>query len=376
MGEIMRILAVNTIQYMKISGVNRVVDRLGLELLKRDHSYTIVTIHPGGKREEGVNENGFRVIRLPEFRPNPLGREGLNIVPFLLRELKGYDVVFIHSYYSFWSVIASIMCRLLKKPTVFLPYYHGVSGPKKGVYRLFYYLFSFPGRLSFMFSDRVVCISDYERSLVRKLIDVDNKTVVIPTGVDFIDAGEGRRRDDGVIRLLYVGNLLEYKGVQYILESVRVLRERHRRNVQMSIVGTGDYRQELVRRADKLEVSDCISFHSGLSREELHRKYREADVFLLLSNSESYGIVVAEALAAGTPAIVANTTAIREFAREPGCCGIDYPPDPVRLAELIVKIYDDNPVVARLSKKIITWDTVADNFIDVIKSETMRPLAP
>jgi len=370
----MRILAVNTIQYMKISGVNRVVDRLGLELLKKDHSYTIVTIHPGRKREEGMNENGFRIIRLPEFRPNPLGREGLNIVSFLLRELKDYDVVFIHSYYSFWSVIAAITCRLLNKRTVFLPYYHGVLGPKKGVYRLFYYLFSVPGRLTFALADRVVCISDYERSLVRKLINVDNKTVVIPTGVDFIDDGEGRRRDSGgAIRLLYVGNLLEYKGVQYILESVRVLRERHRRDVRLSIVGTGNYKQELVRQADKLGVADCISFHAGLSREELHRKYREADVFLLLSNSESYGIVVAEALAAGTPSVVANTTAIREFAREPGCCGIDYPPDPERLAELLVKIYDDNPVVARLSKKIITWDMVADNFIDVIRSDGLRP---
>jgi glycosyltransferase involved in cell wall biosynthesis len=370
----MRILAVNTIQYMKISGVNRVVDRLGLELLKMDHSYTIVTIHPGRKREEGMNENGFRIIRLPQSRLNPLGHEGLNIIPFLFRELKGYDVVFIHSYYSFWSIIASIMCRLLKKKTVFLPYYHGVLGPKKGVYRLFYYLFSVPGRLTFALAGRVVCISDYERSLVRRLIPVDSKTIVIPTGVDFIDAREDRHRDSaGAIRLLYVGNLLEYKGVQYILEGVRVLRERHRRDVRLSIVGTGDYKQELVRLADKLGVSDCTAFHAGLSREELHRKYREADVFLLLSNSESYGIVVAEALAACTPAIVANTTAIREFAREPGCCGIDYPPDPDRLAELILKIYDDRPAVTGLSNKIMTWERVADNFIRVIGGRKIPP---
>ena len=95
---------------------------------------------------------------------------------------------------------------------------------------------------------------------------------------------------------------------------------------------------------------------------ELYEKFRDADIFLLLSRSENYGIVVAEALALGTPCIVANTTALSEFTKEPGCSGIDYPPDPKELAELIIKIHESDVKVGPFSNKIRTWDEVAKDY--------------
>jgi glycosyltransferase involved in cell wall biosynthesis len=96
--------------------------------------------------------------------------------------------------------------------------------------------------------------------------------------------------------------------------------------------------------------------------EELYKKIRKADMSLLISRSENFGIQVAEVLAMGIPCIVAKTTALVEFLDEPGCFGIDYPPNSTELAELIINIKDRNPKVGPLSDRIRTWDKVVDDY--------------
>jgi glycosyltransferase involved in cell wall biosynthesis len=95
-----------------------------------------------------------------------------------------------------------------------------------------------------------------------------------------------------------------------------------------------------------------------LERADLMREIKNADVFVLLSNSEAYGIAVAEALALGTPCVVTNATALSEFTREPGCFGVDYPPDPETVAQLIIDVYERRVQVGPFSDKIRTWDAV------------------
>ena len=87
--------------------------------------------------------------------------------------------------------------------------------------------------------------------------------------------------------------------------------------------------------------------------------YKKSDIFLLLSQSENYGIVVPEALTMGTPVIVTKRTALNEFLNEPGCFGVDYPPDPKEVANLILKIYKSDIKVGPFTKKIRTWNEVA-----------------
>ena len=85
---------------------------------------------------------------------------------------------------------------------------------------------------------------------------------------------------------------------------------------------------------------------------------KRADLLLLLSNSEAYGIVVAEALALGTPCIVADATALHEFVAEPGCFGVDYPPDPEKVARLITEVFESSVQVGPFSDKIRPWGAV------------------
>ena len=75
-----------------------------------------------------------------------------------------------------------------------------------------------------------------------------------------------------------------------------------------------------------------------LSREELIRKYAEADIFVLLSKHEAYGIAVAEALAAKTPCIVAKTSALSEWVDNRNVFGLNYPISIEELTDLINRV--------------------------------------
>ena len=97
------------------------------------------------------------------------------------------------------------------------------------------------------------------------------------------------------------------------------------------------------------------------------------DIFIILSRTEGYGIVVAEALSRGTPTIVTNGTALEEFTKEKGCFGVDYPPRPGEVADLILRIHEDDVTVGPFSGKIRTWKEVAEDYERSYLSLT-RPL--
>ena len=358
----MKILAVDHIYYLPVSGINRVVKRIGEELIKRGHEYTVLTLHFGNSIEE-VHDRGIQVIKLPYCKYNKWGYEGLNALRFLLGSVTEYDLVNSHNYYSFWSVFAAWSCRRRGVPFVFTPHYHGRRGTKKGLYPLFYDMFSPVGRLSFRWAQTIICESQYERTLITRATDAcDVRCVVAPCGVDAVAATGKPHRSEIPASILCVGNLFESKGVQHLVAAVHTLRKEYHRAVTLSIVGDGPYKAPLERMIQQYGLTDVTQFHSDLSREELNQQYATADIFALLSYSEAYGIVVAEALAMGVPCIVAKAAALKEFTAEHGCFGVEYPPDIERLAELIIGLLDSDVKVGPLSGKIRRWNEAAEDY--------------
>lgn len=360
----MRILAVNSIYHIPVSGINYLVKMIGNELIKKNYEYHILTLDVGSSEEKDF-ENGINVTKLPFSKYNTLsGYESLDIISYLLKNLDNYDMVHIHNYYSFWSLITALICRLKKRSFVFTPYYHGIRGnTKKGISRFTYDLYRVFGRSLFKWAEKVICISEYEKNLIEELVSIsEDKFTVIPPGVDYIISNRDKKKNDENIRILYAGNLFESKGVQYIIKSLPVLIEHYNKNVNLFIVGDGIYKSTLINLINELDLTDSINFSSNLTDEELKKKYDKADIFVFLSSSEAYGMVVAEALAMGTPVIVTKRTALSEFLDEPGCFGVDYPPEPKEVANLILEIYNNDVKVGPLSNRIRTWDKVAEDY--------------
>jgi glycosyltransferase involved in cell wall biosynthesis len=135
------------------------------------------------------------------------------------------------------------------------------------------------------------------------------------------------------LTILYVARLEKFKGVQYAIRALPLLDEK----IHLEIVGKGPYKDELLRLSENLKVTHRVHFFQDLERDVLVKKYFNADLFLLLSKYEGFGIVVAEALASGTPCIVANRSALTQWVDDKNCFGIDYPVNIESLASLIKK---------------------------------------
>ncbi len=141
---------------------------------------------------------------------------------------------------------------------------------------------------------------------------------VVPSGIDVGRFGAGRRDESlrarlGVGRserlLLYVGRLAREKNVELL---VKALARAKNDALKLVIAGDGPHRLELERQAREAGVSAATCFLGIVPRDELPNLYASADLFLMPSTTETQGLVLAEALAAGAFVIAADAPQNRE----------------------------------------------------------------
>lgn len=138
-------------------------------------------------------------------------------------------------------------------------------------------------------------------------------------------------RDRSTLNVLYLGRLLEYKGVQYLLRALASVRKRGL-DVRLDVVGDGPSRARLEALTEELQVRPWVSFHGRVPVESVPRAMSNADVFTLPSVRESGGAAVLEAMACGKPAIVVDHGGPSETVEDG--CGIRLAaPNPDELVE-------------------------------------------
>jgi glycosyltransferase involved in cell wall biosynthesis len=256
-----------------------------------------------------------------------------------------------------------------KGKVFFSPYYHA-QGHTKRASVLLKILHPF-GRWILRQVDAFICISDYEASLVQLDFSVPREKVwTIPIGVGRISRKRKEKERGEPISLLYVGRVEKYKGIQHIVEAMAKLKEVHNVSSSLTIVGGGDYAHELRASVKRFGLEGAVRWFTRLPPETLDAEYVNADMLLLLSKTESYGLVVAEALAHGTPCIVSKSSALVEFLQEPGCFGLDFPPNDEALAKLILNVYASEVAIGHLSRKVRIWDEVVDDYERAYHSAT------
>lgn len=346
-------------------GINRTVRETAKHLAKRGYEVVVLQPNPFSLPAEEIQE-GFKTIRVSSTFGKYLYGLSPEIYFYLkkhLRELKP-DIVHAHSFHDLFSPEVTYAIKKLNPriPLVFSFHLDIFRGTFAGKY--FWWLHNFlVGKKLSEIVDRTIAFSSFEVSLIKDSLNVsDDKISIIPHGVNLIDLARIPRNRD-TLNLLYAGYLIKRKGVHYIIQSLHELvHSLGVKNVKLTIIGQGPEKRKLVQLTKDLNLMEYIAWVPFLPEEELIKMIKQANLLLLLSESEAYGIVVAEALALGTPALVAKKTALKEFLTEPGCFGVDYPPDPREVADLIIKIKDNEVKVGPFSNVIRTWDRVTVDY--------------
>ncbi|MBA3659531.1 MAG: glycosyltransferase [Gemmatimonadales bacterium] len=171
------------------------------------------------------------------------------------------------------------------------------------------------------------------------------------------------------VRCIAVARLVERKGVGDLLRAFALL---ERGRYELEIVGSGPDQAALRSLALQLGLGREVRFLGSLDRDAVARRYRQADLFTLVSWEESFGNVFAEALASGLPIVGSRTGGIPEFV-EHGRNGLLVPPrTPEAIASAIGHLADEPllrlAIGARNRAKAestLTWEHVASQYIEV-----------
>lgn len=340
--------------YPDIGGVETHVREISERLVQMGFEVEVVCTNPTGRLPKYETINGVGVTRFKSFAPDDAYYFAPQIYFYLKNRI--YNLIHTHSYHALPAIFAALAKG--DRKLVFTPHYH--RGGHTQVRDFLHKIYRPFGSKIFDRADKVICVSEYEQGLVMSDFGVPKwKIEKIPNGLNLTEFVNLKPERNGRT-LLYVGRLEEYKGVQHIISALPRLE-----GFELEIVGKGPYGNDLRKLADKLGVSEHIRWQSDVTREELLQHYASADVFLMLSTHEAYGITVAEALAAGTPCAVVKGGALAEFVDGEGCIGIAVPITVDKLVEAIQRLRGVGGNIKNLPITISDWNDVTDRLINV-----------
>jgi len=217
-------------------------------------------------------------------------------------------------------------------------------------------------------ADAVITCSHYMRDHVADIYGLDEARVaVIPNGIDPLDLQPVEDLDALRARfaapherlVLLVGRLVYEKGFQIALEALPGVIERLG-DVRFLVAGSGTAEAELRAQADALGLAEHGTFLGWIGDDVLHSLYRIADLTVVPSIYEPFGLVALEAMASGCPCIVADTGGLREVVPNEQV-GLRFESrDPVSLAEMMERVLSDDALrdrlVAEASEHVLRFD--------------------
>lgn len=238
--------------------------------------------------------------------------------------------------------------------------------------------------------DRVVAATDYEQRLLRQIYGVPRSRVeVIPLGVDPERFHPGSREvaratlglaDDAQV-VVAVGRIEPLKGLDILIRAAAQLTERSR--LKLLVVGGDEAARpefdRLTAIAEEVGVDDLVTFVGAVDHEELPDYYRAADVVVMPSFSESFGLVAVEAMASGVPVVVSRVGGLASTVAD-GRTGYLVPwrcPEPfAEKIELLLRnrqLRDALGAAGVERMRDFSWESVADRLVVLYDELTRAP---
>lgn len=169
----------------------------------------------------------------------------------------------------------------------------------------------------------------------------------VPPEISLPDASRAKE-------ILFVGRLVERKGVEYLLRALRIVYPKI--DVRLTVVGTGPLFPALKALTVELGLEDRVNFTGALPQQELEKAYRRCDLFVLPAcydssgDTEGLGVVLLEALSCGKPVIGSNVGGIPDIIKHEQTGLLVPEKDPEALAQAIERVLSDPSLYFSLAK--------------------------
>jgi len=227
-----------------------------------------------------------------------------------LAEDEQFDVIHAHDWMTFPAGIA--VAEATHKPLIV--HVHSTEFDRSGehVNQMVYDI----ERAGMQRADRVITVSNFTRNITLSRYGIDSHKVdVVYNGVnrspvDSRHLSEGEVKKDEKI-VLFLGRITMQKGPEYFIQAAKRVLE-VTENVKFVVAGSGDLMHSAVRRAAELGIGGKVLFTGFLRGQAVEQIYRMADLYVMPSVSEPFGIVPLEALGNDVPAIISRQSGVSE----------------------------------------------------------------
>lgn len=177
-------------------------------------------------------------------------------------------------------------------------------------------LFRFLSKRTLLKADHIIVMNEVAKKEISQLGVDPDKITVIPIGIDvnrfaFIPYS---KKDKKNIELVAIGYLINRKGFDLVLRSLKEVSKKHK-NVRLRIIGDGPQKEDLMKLAKELSVDSYTIFEGFVPYSNIVSYYQNAHIFVSMSRSESWGQVYIDAMACGLPVISSENLGANEIVK-------------------------------------------------------------
>ena len=308
-------MKIGIVCYPTFGGSGVVATELGLELSKRGHEIHFITYNQPVRLELLSNNVHYHEVNVPEYPLFHYQPYELALSSKLVDMVKLHKIEIVHVHYAIPHAYAAYMAKkMLKEEGIHLPIVttlHGTDITLVGSHPFYKPAVTF----SINKSDAVTAVSESLKKDTLRLFDVKNEINVVPNFIDldkykhkFTDCQRAMMADDDEKIITHISNLRPVKRVQDVIKVFYNIQKEM--PAKLMLVGEGPEREHIEILCQELEILDKVIFF-GRSN-EIDKILCFSDLFLLPSQTESFGLAALEAMASGVPVISSNTGGIPE----------------------------------------------------------------
>lgn len=290
-----------------------------------------------------------------------------------------YDIIHVHWPFPhfIFGYVASRMCKV---PLVCTFHGVGIRFIKKSSVNLDFLL-----NWIIKKSDLITVNSTHT---AEELMQFEPKNIsVIPFGAAVEPEDFPKEKKHEVTKLLFVGRLVERKGVEYLLRAVKILKEK--RNINLTVVGEGNLKEALMQKSKQLQLSDKdIQFTGKVHGKKLIEYYKNCDIFILPAiidskgDTEGLGVVLLEAMRFKKPVIASSVGGIVDIVKDKKTGLLVKEKSPEELAFAILYLIKNPAARKKLAqngylfqKKNFSWESITSSLISNYKKLTHQEIA-
>jgi N-acetyl-alpha-D-glucosaminyl L-malate synthase BshA len=308
-------MKIGIVCYPTFGGSGVVATELGLELSKRGHEIHFITYNQPVRLELLGNNVHYHEVTVPEYPLFHYQPYELALSSKLVDMVKLHGIEILHVHYAIPHAYAAYMAKkMLLEEGIYVPIVttlHGTDITLVGSHPFYKPAVTF----SINKSDAVTAVSQSLKDDTMRLFNIKNDINVVPNFVDlnkynhdYTDCQREMMANDDEKIITHISNLREVKRVQDVISVFYNIQKEM--PAKLMLVGEGPEHEKIELQCQKLGILDRVIFF-GRSN-EIDKILCFSDLFLLPSETESFGLAALEAMASGVPVISSNTGGIPE----------------------------------------------------------------